>query len=247
MTQLPFKFTVPAIAIGLLGVGVGGSWAAVVSIVSRAAYLHTRNDSAADAAPLALADFGLQEGDVIRLERLGDYDCGGPCVDDRTNMIAVFSASDVLLAPSLLNRVADAIDAGDDVVTANTHFGDQPTDIPEDFAIQSADCSSVEVLVPQGAAYLFIAPHDSLYSDNHDPDGDYAVRITMAFPGDFDGDETANLVDHAAFADCVTGPCGSVPCDPPLYGNTCCIAGDTDRDGDVDLVDIAALQLAFGE
>lgn len=245
--QPTFKFSVHAIAIGLLGVGVGGSRAAVVSIVSPAAYLHTSYDPAADAVPLALADFGIQEGDAIRLERLGDFDCGSPCVDDRTSMIAVFSASDVLLAPSLLNRVVDAIDAGDDVATHNTHYGGEPTDIPEDFAIQLADCSSVEVVVPEGAAYLFITPNDSLYYDNTDPDGDYGLRITKAFPGDFDGDERTNLMDYAAFADCLTGPCGSAPCDPPIYGNACCIAGDTDADGDVDLVDIAALQLAFDE
>jgi hypothetical protein len=74
--------------------------------------------------------------------------------------------------------VPDAIDAGDDFVSANTFFGSQPTDIPEDFMF----VDSVVVAVPPGATHLFVAPHDSLYNDNSDPDQDFAVKITKLLP-----------------------------------------------------------------
>ena len=50
-------------------------------------------------------------------------------------MIAVFSSSSTLLASNGPHRVPGAIEAGVDVVTATTFFGDVATDIPQDFAI----------------------------------------------------------------------------------------------------------------
>jgi hypothetical protein len=73
-----------------------------------------------------------------------------------------------------LNRVPGAIDAGIAVVTWNTLFGNMSTDIPQDFRI-----ANTFVQVPVGANYLFVAAEDIYYSDNSDPDGDYAVRITQ--------------------------------------------------------------------
>ncbi|MCK4660121.1 MAG: hypothetical protein KAV82_11420 [Phycisphaerae bacterium] len=61
-------------------------------------------------------------------------------------------------------------------------------------------------------------------------------------PADFDGDGDADLSDFACLRDCLTGPCGDPPCDPPLYHDPCCRLADFDDDGDLDLADFAAFQ-----
>ncbi len=60
-------------------------------------------------------------------------------------------------------------------MTTPTFFGGVTTDIPEDFSI-----TDTVIQIPLGATHLFVAPHDSFYGDNTDPDGDYAVRIGIA-------------------------------------------------------------------
>ncbi|MCP4592327.1 MAG: hypothetical protein GY842_16465 [bacterium] len=65
--------------------------------------------------------------------------------------------------------------------------------------------------------------------------------IYLAIPlprGDVDGDSDVDLEDHAAFADCMTGPN-----DGPPEG--ACNAFDFEPDHDVDLRDFAVLQAAF--
>jgi hypothetical protein len=163
--------------------------AVTISIDPLRTFLFTNNDpwsgngSVAPSIPIALGDLGISGGDVIQLDRLGAFYDGtygyGTGIDTlslqtSTEMIGVFSSSDVLLAPNLLNRVPGAIDAGVPVVTWNTLFGDMATDIPQDFRI-----ANTIVQVPLGANYLFVAAEDIYYSDNSDPDGDYAVRITQ--------------------------------------------------------------------
>jgi len=56
--------------------------------------------------------------------------------------------------------------------------------------------------------------------------------------GDFDCDQTVNLLDFAAWEDCMTGPTSSPTPQSPSF----CTAFDFDFDGDVDLVDWAGLQ-----
>ena len=57
--------------------------------------------------------------------------------------------------------------------------------------------------------------------------------ITGSAPGDMDGDGDVDLDDHAIFAECMTGPEGSV--------TTNCTPADLDSDGDADLRDYAVL------
>ncbi|MCK4660678.1 MAG: M4 family metallopeptidase [Phycisphaerae bacterium] len=66
-------------------------------------------------------------------------------------------------------------------------------------------------------------------------------------PGDLDGDGDVDLFDFAEFCDCLTGPCESPPCEPPLYGAPCCACtfADADSDGDVDLADFVWFQFLF--
>jgi len=124
---------------------------------------------------MTLADHGFAPGQVIRFETVGDYD-NGPGADVFSGIMAVFSASTTLLGPTLVNRVPDAIDAGTDHLTIPTCPGNLPTDIPQDFTINP---SGVDVIIPEGAIYLFLATRDCLYRDNTDPDGDFSVRLTL--------------------------------------------------------------------
>ncbi len=151
-------------------------------------YLFTNNDpwsgigSVPGTTPISLSALGISGGDYIQLEEVGAWYDGaagyGPGVDVSAldtvaEMIGVFSSSNTLLAPNILDRVPDALDAGVHIVTWNTLFGDMSTDIPYDFGI-----TNTFLHVPIGANYLFVAAHDIYYSDNSDPNGDFAVRIT---------------------------------------------------------------------
>jgi hypothetical protein len=139
--------------------------------------------------PICLADYGIASGDSVLLEQLGDYYNGAEgyhgneaSLDTLTAMIGIFSSTDELLAPNLLNRLPGALDAGQYIVTMNTLYGGGenagvPTDIPYDFGIGFNIFQ-----IPTGAAYLFVAVHDVYYSDNSDPDLDFALRMTRITP-----------------------------------------------------------------
>jgi hypothetical protein len=214
--------------VGLVCVVCGLAGAAVFSINPREAFLRTNQDTAYAAIPFALAELSLAEGDFIRLQQLGDFKAGSPYNDTSTSMIAVFSGSSVLLSSSEVNRVQDAIDAGKDYTSPLTYFGSLTTDIPEDFFV-----SDVVVQIPQGAAYLFVTPADSLYHDNTDPDGDYAVSITLCTcpAGDLNADCLVNLADFSILAS--------------QWQDTGVLSADLyplpDGDGLVDLFDLAVL------
>ena len=153
----------------------GEAQGTTIGIDARRTYLRTSSDGGALAAiPIDLASLGLAPGDKISLTRVGDFNCHSSCGDLSISMGAVFSSSATLLASSQLNRVPGAVDAGVDVVTGLTFFGGLPTDIPQDFAVSG---TGVALTVPAGATHLFVAALDSLYGDNGDPDGDFAVRI----------------------------------------------------------------------
>lgn len=164
-----------ALAAGVL-LTTGPVHAITIGINPSLTFLRTSRDPAGPSIPIELASLGLSAGDIIRLEQLGDFapHGTGPADDTATSMIGVFSASATLLGSSTLNRVQDALDAGVDVVTVPTSFGGVTTDIPEDFLI-----TDIIIQIPLMATHLFVAPHDSFYGDNTDPDGDYAVRITV--------------------------------------------------------------------
>lgn len=162
----------------LLEAGAAGAvLPSAFSLDPRRTYLLTNSDAPLDALTIDLGALGIESGMTIRLERLGGFDCGPPCVDDRVGMVGVFSAGTVLLATNQRHRVPGAIDAGVDFVTSQTYFGGVQTDIPEDFAI-----ADTTVRVPDGATHLFVGAHDSLYVDNTDPNGDFAVRVSLENP-----------------------------------------------------------------
>jgi hypothetical protein len=61
----------------------------------------------------------------------------------------------------------------------------------------------------------------------------------------FDGDATLDRFDLGEGVRCLTGPCGLHACEEMLYLDPCCAIADSDSDGDVDLRDVAAFQLAY--
>jgi len=143
-----------------------------ISINPQATFIRVNNDAALNTVPVALDAIGLQASDWIILQSMGDFD-NGPNGDTFTSMMGVFSKDDTLLAGNLMHRVSGAIDAGKDFTSAVTWSGSLPTDVPEDFFIDSTI-----IQIPDSAQYIFIATHDGLFYDNSDPDGDWAVRIT---------------------------------------------------------------------
>jgi hypothetical protein len=168
----------------------------VLPVNPQATYLHTANADA-NALPtvaINLSALGLQPGDPIRLERLGDFAPGGS-FPDQVSMIGVFSSTDILDPATDTHRVPGAIDAGTNVFSLPTFIGAQPTDIPEDFAITGA---GVVLAIPAGAQFLFVSPNDSYFSDNSDPDGDYTLRITLL---DTDRDGVLDDVDDCIPSD----------------------------------------------
>jgi hypothetical protein len=151
-----------------------GAEPTTVAVDPRRTYLRINNDTALDAVRIDLVALGIVPGNLIRLERLGTWDCGGPCADTVTTMSGVFSASNTLLPANQPHRVPGAIEAGANFVTGPTFFGSLPNDIPEDFAI-----TDTTIQVPIGATHLFVAATDSLYSDNSDPNADFRIRISV--------------------------------------------------------------------
>jgi hypothetical protein len=124
---------------------------------------------------LTLESHGLAPGYTLRIEPIGGFD-NGPSTDAPRALMAVFSASSTVLAPSLAHRVPGAIDAGEDYVTVPSCPSGQPTDIAEDFTVP---IEGVAVVVPVGATHLMLCPRECYSSDNSDPNSDFGVQLTV--------------------------------------------------------------------
>lgn len=130
------------------------------------------DDAPAAPAVIDLESFGIAAGDTLSLARVGTFSSEGLLRDGiRTRLLGVFSATDVVLPDDASHRVPDAIDAGTNVFTSGylqcflIFCTIADTDIPEDFEIDP----TVEVVVPDGAQYLIVAPYDDsdhYWSDN---------------------------------------------------------------------------------
>lgn len=130
-----------------------------------------RADSDNPAAPLIvdLGSAGLAPGEQIKIrfaaQGFSFFGCGGPFATlSQIGINGVFSDSTTLLSPPNQFRVTGAIDWGVDIFTPNTHFGGQPTDIPQDFLV--AHTVGTVVQIPAGATHLFVGLIDSYYQDN---------------------------------------------------------------------------------
>jgi hypothetical protein len=221
--------------LAMLGIvcAISGAHAEDFKIDPKASYLRANGESPPPALIVPLADLGLAPGDWAYIEVLGDWDCGGPCGDDRTDMLFVFSSTDELLGPGELHRVPGAIDVCPDVVTPNTFNGNLPTDIPEDFQVGGVEPISITIQVPAEAAYIFCATRDSQYFDNSDPDNDLFARIEPTEQpciADFNRDGNENILDFVAFQ---TG----------FQAMDC--RADCDENGSWNILDFVCFQQAF--
>lgn len=157
---------------------VAQSW--TLPMDPRASYLRTNNDNPAPPLLLDLGAMGLGAGQWLRIGTVGAYRSvnGGP--DTYRSLVGVFATSSQLLPDGVQQRVVGAIPGGPAVQSGPTFFGQLPIDITEDF-----DCSrfgygsDIEVRVPVGATHLFLGTHESLYSDNVDPNGDFAAVVSV--------------------------------------------------------------------
>jgi hypothetical protein len=164
----------------------------VFAIDPRGTYLRTNQDTPQPPLIINLTNLSLRPGQYVRLEVQGACRPGPQFPDDYYTTIGVFSSNNTLLATNQPHRVPGAIvSCGAPIVSNNTHFGNLPTDIPQDFVIahQGTGRRVSTVRIPEGAAFLFVCFHDSFYQDNTDPNGDYRLRISQAdSEGDVNGD-----------------------------------------------------------
>lgn len=157
----------------------------IIYLNPTATYLRTYDDSVShNAKAYSLASMGFSPGQSIIITEFGSYNDGNdrtPEDSKKTNLIAVFSATDALISgttsgdPGQVNvqdRVSGAIGVGGlyDVNAPRTYYGDLPTNIAQDFYISPPNStspgSSVTLVIPAGAAYVFFSPDDNLFYDN---------------------------------------------------------------------------------
>lgn len=159
------------------GVDPGPTNAATVFPISpRAGFiLSETNDTGAEPARIIdLSQLGFVPGDLIRLERLGDFKFSPTTAEDGVAMIAVFSSTNVLLDRTLRFRVPGAIaSTASPFVTLPTLKNGLDTDIPEDFIV-----GNITLMIPQNARYLFVGVPDPFFGDNIDSDGNFAIRVS---------------------------------------------------------------------
>jgi hypothetical protein len=142
-------------------------------INSKSGYLRgLAKDSIRDPLVISLAELGASPGDILRLDTVGTYAPLEALMDGtETRLGGVFSSTDEVLDPSVLDRIPGAIDVAPNVytwVSIVCIFGKcidlGGDDIPEDFRIDPA----IDIAVPEGAEYLVVAPIDALrnWQDN---------------------------------------------------------------------------------
>jgi hypothetical protein len=154
--------------------------ASVISINPPATYLRTEDDPAVASFAFSLASLGISPGQQIQIERLGFYNAFGGLPEDGRSLLAVFSSSDILLAPSSPNRVPGALSAGGSFFSPNTWNGNLTTDIPQDFVIDDGSTTgSTTLQIPGGAGYIFFSVSDSYFTDNADQNTDFGASITV--------------------------------------------------------------------
>jgi hypothetical protein len=154
----------------------GGAFAAPID--PTATFLHAamnddpeRSDNPATPAIIDLAAAGYAPGAEVKLSyqvlQPFSFNCNLPQPEPREPMlVAVFSASAVLLPPDAAARVPNAIKVGDEIRTGPAGMAEQsePDDIAEDFQLMPVTGTTVRI--PEGATHLFIGVVDSFYKDN---------------------------------------------------------------------------------
>ena len=122
------------------------------------------NDPAQAATSLSLPLIGASPGDMIALTRQGAYQAGpNGLTDSSTSMNAVFTGPGGFLAPVVFEGVQP--------------FNPGGPNIAQDFEVRGG---LTLVQVPAGATGLQFSTNDAFFSDNTDPNGDFAVSVRKA-------------------------------------------------------------------
>ncbi len=162
--------------IGLTFAGKLAQGAVFYKLGPTATYLRTSREGPSPNTPLNLTQLGILPGMTLRITTIGEFTIDCYEVNYRNTATAVFSSSTTVLSSDNQYRLPGAINAGDDIVTWVTMYDGLTTDIPEDFYV-GPEC--VDVVVPEGALYLFAAGRDDWYSDNLDRDNDFGLNIEI--------------------------------------------------------------------
>lgn len=170
-----------ATLLGLSACLTGQSWSFPMS--PKAAFHRLNQDTAAAPLVLDLVALGISPGQYLRVGTVGAFRYINGGQDNYRSLVGVFSSSSTLLATNVQQRVPDAIAAGPTFASGGTYYGSLPMDIPQDFfASRNTWDDHVVVRVPNGAAFLFLAVHDSLFNDNVDPNGDFGAMVDVVSP-----------------------------------------------------------------
>lgn len=132
-------------------------------------YLHAFGENPFPTIPINLAANGYSAGQTVIMSRVGSFNRFGGGTPTDYGMSALFSTSNVLLPPPLLNRVPGAINIGQNWVSPVTSIGGQLTDIPEDFLVcnSAGTANGITVVIPTGAQWVFASAIDDFFSDNN--------------------------------------------------------------------------------
>jgi hypothetical protein len=126
---------------------------------SKSSYLIASNGDTPQ-APLviSLSDVGAVPGDRLELTRIGTFADQLLLKDGTlTQVSGLFSSSNTVLGTNVQNRIPGAIQSSAPAFVTPPIFKGffvQKTDIPQDFLIDP----SIQVVVPNGAAFLIVAP-----------------------------------------------------------------------------------------
>jgi hypothetical protein len=151
---------------------------------SKSSYLRANPpDAPKDPLVISLADLGAAPGARLRLTRFGTFS-DVTALKDGTDaaLTGIFSSSNTVLPADQRARVPGARNAGNDIATAPYWqcliwplCWPVATDVPEDFRIDP----SVTVTVPNGAAYLIVAPLPPSYLWNDDAGFGFGVTVEV--------------------------------------------------------------------
>ena len=168
LLALPFLLLSACDTTGVDGEGAGPYIVVgTVDIDPNGTYLRTNQDVANGPTLVDLDSLGASPGDSLFVRILGEMDLdpnasvNGQPGAISFSILGVFSSSDIVLDPDVLNRVPGAIDVPGTIASGSTGVGELPTDIPEDVAVNRG-----KFVVPAGASYLMLSPNDRFFSDN---------------------------------------------------------------------------------
>ena len=128
--------------------------------------------SSGDDAPptqVSLAEIGVQAGQILRFEVVGDFSYWQEGNEEEDDIAAVFVDSNG-------NYVSP--DVFPSVYTEDLWTG-SPSDIYEDFELSNGNGDFTHIRVPNGATSILFSVQDSYFSDNRDFDNDFGVSVVV--------------------------------------------------------------------